>query len=122
MARKHRLKIHADNPFTKLTGKPVIKLTGMSNCTVVNGKTLFMQKEVGKQAPTKLVAAYLYLLHPEILESFSITPLLPTDSYNQYSLSLSDIKVEQTCGVDQCVNPSHLEVSIKSDINYGWGI
>jgi hypothetical protein len=119
MARKHRLKRSANNPFTKLTGKPVIKLSGVSSCQVVDGKTINL-KEIGKQAPTKLVAAFLYLTHPSILSEFSSPHLLPPDSLNEHTISLSDIKkVVQTCGVDQCVNPAHLQVTLREQ--QGWG-
>lgn len=116
MARKHRLKRTADNPFTKLTGKPVIKLSGASNCIVVESKMTTCKPL--KQSPTKIVAAYLYITHPQLMIEFGFTPMLP--STNHYTFQLSEIKkVIQTCGVDQCVHPDHLQVIIKEQ-KYGW--
>lgn len=114
MARKHRLKKHADNPFTKLTGKPVIKLTGSSSCIVTSGKMIKVPQEgIIKQTNVKVVAALLYLKNPDTLLLYDLPPILDPLLYNEYTVSPEDIKVTQSCGVDQCVNIEHLIVEIK---------
>lgn len=122
MKRKYRLRRKADNPFTKLTGKPVIKLSGASSCIVVDGKIITAKPYVSKPTKTKVVAAYLYLSHPSIVAAYPFPPPLITDGreVNEHSFSISDIKkVKQICKIDQCVNPDHLIVTLQDA--QGWG-
>lgn len=91
--KRQKRRRKADNPFTKVTGFEIIKLTGNSDCWVVKELT-------SNYIPVRKIsyAAFAGWLPNEI-----------TPTNNRMRL----LRVKQTCGVDQCVNPEHLAAKEK---------
>lgn len=87
--RKKRNKRAADNPFTAFTGIKPVKLTGKSDCWIVGQKHHAL-------IPVRKVS---YATHHADFPTWKITP---------QSSRMKNLRVKQTCGVDQCVNPDHL--------------
>jgi hypothetical protein len=88
-----KIKRTATNAFSKVTGIPVIKLSGSSDCWIC-AQTLCEQVPVRKLS---------YGAH---------------NGYGPHELKvdsrkMSLLRVKQTCGVDQCVNPDHLVGEVK---------
>lgn len=95
MNKKNYNKSKAKNYFTKETGIPAVQLTGSSHCLIVDRKTVAASLKSGEKAGEKVslplaLAAYYYLGN-----------------------DIDDIKVTQTCGVDQCVHQHHLVAESK---------
>lgn len=116
MKRIYLLRKRAKNPFTKITGLKAIQLDG--GCLIVEQNYITrLPKYVSKPTQTKFVAAYLYLTQPQILTDFGYEPLMPL--INEYTFTSQQIKrVKQTCGITQCVNPRHLQISIEENNNW----
>lgn len=97
--RRRRIAATADNRFTAHTGIPVIKLTGASDCWVTGVKVS------GFVPVKKLAYAYLNGWQPYECE--------------ERSKRMRLLRVTQSCGVDQCVNPDHLTAKEYDLMDYG---
>jgi hypothetical protein len=97
--RRQRIKAGADNAFTKKTGIKIVKLTGTSDCWICGQKDWNIM-------PVRKVS---YAIHQE-WEPYEI---------NASAKRMSNLRVKQSCGVDQCVNPDHL-VGKENDISPTW--
>jgi len=93
MKRHYRIKKNAQNEFERLTGKETAQLSGIIDCIIYKKKT------IGNK-PAKEVAYCLY---------------------NEIDKIGANIKIVQTCGIDQCVKNEHLVASFspnKKDADY----
>lgn len=89
MSTKKYIKSHSDDQFEKVTGIKLYEVDGQLGCRIVpNSRMLF----AGKQYMARFVAASIYLE----------TPISDLDN------------VETTCGVKNCVLPSHIIVNNKN--------
>ena len=94
--RKERIKKSADNPFTAKTGVPVTRLTGKgaippehtSPCHIISVGRIY-------EMPARKVAYAIY----NNWQVFNI---------NHKARKMRLLRVKQSCGIDQCVNPEHL--------------
>lgn len=86
--RRQRIRARADNAFTEGTGVKVVKLTGTSSCWICAQKDIF-------NLPVRKVS---YAIHND-WQNYEI---------NSSAKRMSLLRVKQSCGVDQCINPEHL--------------
>jgi len=101
--RKEKRKREADNRFTEITGIPIIKLTGPKaiDCWLVTAATTY-------RVPTRKIA-------------YACFNDWQTMDMARTAKKMKLLRVKQSCGVDQCVNPDHL-VGIEKEIDpaKGW--
>ena len=88
MSTKKYIKAHSDDPVEKATGNKLYEVDGQLGCRVTqNSRMLFN----GKQHMARYVAASIYTATP-----------------------ISDLgEVETTCGVKNCMLPSHILINNK---------
>ena len=99
LKKRLRAKKSADNEFTRFTGLRVTKLTGNSDCWICHEKA-------SKTVPVRKIS---YAVHQ------NWSPMHMPATARRMKL----LRVKQTCGVDQCVNPDHL-VGVEKEYN-PWG-
>lgn len=89
MSVKKYIKSHSDDPFEKVTGVKLYEVDGQLNCRITpNSRMLF----AGKQYMARYIAASIYLNKP-----------------------VADLtNIEVTCGVKNCVHPSHILYNTKN--------
>lgn len=94
--RKRRIQKSADNPFTAYTAIPVIRLTGP-------GAT-----PPGHETPCIIASPKNYRFMPVRKVAYAIAHGWLDMNINVNARKMKLLRVKQSCGVDQCVNPDHL--------------
>lgn len=94
--RKERIKKNADNPFTAMTGIPVTRLSGKG--AIPPSHT----------SPCWIVGTKNYKFIPARKVSYAIAKRWLPMYIAVDATRMKDLRVKQSCKIDQCVNPEHL--------------